>query len=320
MSADPRQPPLAHQPQVIIVDVSTHARTVSPTPVRRWKMPLFLYVATWLTTWYAGILYSSVRAGWTELLLDALRYAVPVMLILTAHELGHFLQAVRYGVPASFPWFIPMPPVLFGTLLNPFGTMGAVIVQRSGVATRKQMFDIAITGPLAGLVVTIPVVLWGLSESRIEAFPLDAQGFRFGDPLLLRWLATWFVGPLGPNEDYILNPPLMAGWVGIFITALNLFPVGQLDGGHILYCLLGPPARRVTRTLYHLLVAVVLLGGLFFEPRYMSWLLMLLLLRMGGVEHPPTANDREPLGPVRIFLGWLTLGFVVIGFTPIPIL
>ncbi len=112
----------------------------------------------------------------------------------------------------------------------------------------------------------------------------------------------------------------MAGWVGIFITALNLFPIGQLDGGHILYCLLGPSARRITRTLYRVIVAIVLIGGLFFEPRYMSWLVMILLLRLGGVEHPPTANDTEPLGWLRVALGWLTLAFVVIGFTPIPIL
>lgn len=299
--------------------VSTHGRAPRP-PRRRWVTPLILYAATWLTTWYAGLLYSNVRGGWDELLYDALRYAGPVMLILTAHELGHFFQAVRYGVPASFPWFIPMPPVLFGMLLNPFGTMGAVIVQRPGIATRRQMFDIAITGPLAGLAITIPVVLWGLGESRIEAFAPDAPGFRFGDPLLLRWLARWYLGPLAPGEDYILNPPLMAGWVGIFITALNLFPIGQLDGGHILYCLLGPSARRITRTLYRVIVAIVLIGGLFFEPRYMSWLVMILLLRLGGVEHPPTANDTEPLGRLRIVLGWLTLAFVVIGFTPIPIL
>lgn len=234
-------------------------------------------------------------------------YAGPVMLILVCHEMGHYLQAVRYGVPASLPYFIPLP-------VAPLGTMGAVIFQSPGAATRKQMFDIAVSGPLAGLVATIPVLWFGLSNSGyMEVAPGAGVGLSFGEPLLLTWMVELLHGPAGPAQVFVMNPVAMAGWVGLFVTSLNLLPVGQLDGGHILYTLIRNRAHVIAILLYGSAVAsVIFLGNT-------SFVLLLLLLLLTGIRHPPTADDAEPLGLGRHLLGWLTLAFLIIGFTPEPI-
>ena len=201
------------------------------------------------------------------------------MAILLTHELGHFLQARRYRVPAMPPLFIPLP-------LPPFGTMGAVIVQSPHHADRKAMFDIAISGPLAGLVVALPIAWLGILYSKTAVFDPTHSAQVFGYPILLKWMIKAVHGPLGPNEDVIINPLLMAGWVGVFITALNLTPIGQLDGGHILYCMIGKRAHIVARLLIGAVIAYMVLES------YYAYSLMVVLLLVMGVNHPPTTNDR----------------------------
>jgi membrane-associated protease RseP (regulator of RpoE activity) len=286
-------------------------------PRRRWRLPLLLFVATCLSTWLAGI---DLQDGWRAGLLLGLRYAVPVMTILICHEMGHFIQAWRYGVYASLPYFIPMP-------ISPIGTFGAVIAMEPRMGHRRALFDIGITGPLAGLVPTLIFCVVGLHYSKpapmstapnewIFGAPFLFHDWIFGAPLLFRILMAHFVS-LSPGTGMIeLDPMAFAGWVGLLVTSLNLIPIGQLDGGHILYALLRRKANRVASLL--LLAALILvvlnwrtLGG---------WTLMLFLLMMMGPMHPPTADDNEPLGAVRIVLGWLTLAFIFVGFTPTPIL
>lgn len=250
-----------------------------------------------------------VLINWRQSLLNGLTYATAVLVMLGAHEMGHYLQARRYGVPASLPMFIPMP---FG----PLGTMGAVIAQQPGVADRKSMFDIAISGPLAGLAVALPLNWWGIQHSRVELIQPNQAGWT--NPLIVEWMIGWIHKPLQPGEDIILNPILFAGWVGIFITALNLIPIGQLDGGHILYCLVGRKAHRIARALYMGAVAFVVFQVLRGHSEYSAWTLMLILVGFMGTRHPPTADDRVPLGIIRIFLGWITLAFIFIGFVPSP--
>jgi membrane-associated protease RseP (regulator of RpoE activity) len=227
------------------------------------------------------------------------------MFTLLAHELGHFLQARRYGVPASLPYFIPFP-------ISPIGTMGAVIGMQPGVGDRKSLFDIAITGPLAGLGPAIVFSIVGLSLSEVHEVPRNQFVLSLGEPLLFSWFSMAIFGELPEGHDVFLHPMAYAGWVGIFITALNLIPIGQLDGGHILYALLRRKAHAVTTIL--LLAAVV--GVVAFG--YWGWTLMLFLLLVIGPRHPPTANDHVELGTTRIVLGWLALPFVLIGFTPEP--
>jgi Zn-dependent protease len=298
-----------------------------PRPSRRPKrwLPLVLFILTILSTFFAGSTQFTaaqrlmnpqtgqvvVRIDVTQTIVNGLTYSLGVMAILVFHEMGHYLQARRYGVPASLPFFIPMP-------IGPFGPMGAVIVQQAGTADRKSMFDIAISGPLAGLVLALPMAWWGIRNSQIMAAPPGAMVQVFPDPLILKWIVRYYFGELGPNQDVQVNPLLFAGWVGIFITGLNLIPIGQLDGGHILYCLLRRRAHAVARWLFLGAAAIVATNSFFGDQRYTGWWLMLALLWMFGTRHPPTADDRMPLGRGRILLGWLTLAFIFIGFSPRP--
>lgn len=230
-------------------------------------------------------------------------YSAAVMAILLFHEMGHYLQAKRYHVPASLPYFIPMP-------INPLGTMGAVIVQAAGFANRKALFDIAISGPLAGLLLALPITYWGLTQSEYKPFPDQPGTLIFGDPLILSWMAEWILGPQPEGKEIVLNPLLFAGWVGIFITALNLIPIGQLDGGHILYTLLGRKAHYVAMG-----IVFGAAGCMYWYGSY-HYAMMLVLVLLMGVKHPPTSNDAIELGWPRIILGWLTLLFIIVGFTP----
>jgi membrane-associated protease RseP (regulator of RpoE activity) len=270
------------------------------------RLPLLLFVATCLSTLLAGSSEQAFAESWWTGIFSALRYAAPVMCILICHEMGHFIQAHRYGVHASFPYFIPMP-------FSPLGTLGAVIGMEPRMGHRRALFDIGITGPLAGLAPTMVFLIIGLRYSMLS---LPAPGsLLFGDPLLFQFFANWILGPIPPGYQVEVHPMAFAAWVGLLVTSLNLIPIGQLDGGHILYALLRRRAHKVATLL--LLTAVFLviwqwesLGG---------WMLMLILLMIMGPIHPPTANDDEPLGLGRFILGWLTLAFIIVGFTPMPI-
>jgi membrane-associated protease RseP (regulator of RpoE activity) len=259
-------------------------------------MALFLFVATCFCTWY-------VRRS--------IEYSVAVMAILLAHELGHYLQSLRYRVPASPPLFIPMPTL--------FGTMGAVILQGAGYANRRALFDIAISGPLAGLIVALPVLWCGVSQSTVsvmpapDALPPGMEILIFNEPLLLQWFIRLRHGVVPDGSAVDMNPLLFAGWVGIFVTALNLLPAGQLDGGHILYTLIGRKAHTVAISLVAGAAGWMIITG------NIGYMLFLMLVFMFGVKHPPSADDSVPLGAGRVILGWLTLAFLFIGFTPIPL-
>ncbi|HWB08567.1 MAG TPA: site-2 protease family protein [Pirellulales bacterium] len=264
--------------------------TSPPAPTRRrLLLPAALFVATCFTTYKAA----------------GLAFALPVMFILTTHELGHFFQALRYRVPASLPYFIPMP-------YSPFGTMGAVIGLRAHVGNRKALFDIGISGPLAGLVPAIACSIVGLYLSPVIEIGGRGDVTMLGEPLFFKLLKFLIFGPLDDGHDVLLHPVAYAGWVGIFITGLNLLPIGQLDGGHVLYALLLRRAHSIaTLVLVAAAVGVAVFG-------YWGWSLMLALLFFMGPKHPPTADDTVPLGTGRTVLGWLTLAFVVLGFTPQP--
>ena len=258
-------------------------------PRPRRLLPIILFVATCVSTYLVG----------------GLAFSFALMFTLLAHELGHYFQALRYGVPASLPYFIPMP-------ISPIGTMGAVIMMAPGMGNRRTLFDIAITGPLAGLVPALVFCVIGLQWSEVVVVAENEMGLMLGEPLLFKLLVYLSFGPLAEGQDVVLHPVAFAGWVGIFITALNLFPIGQLDGGHVLYALLLRRAHTVAKGLLLAAVVAVIIWG------YWGWTLMLLLLVWMGAVHPPTANDYVPLGAVRTVLGWVMLLFVLLGFTPMP--
>jgi membrane-associated protease RseP (regulator of RpoE activity) len=277
-------------------------------PRRRWRLPVLLFVATCMTTLLAGTQEAKGDAnGWLAALAAGLCYSIPVMTILFCHEMGHFLQAHRYGVYASLPYFIPMPA-------PPFGTFGAVIAMEPRVGSRRALFDIGISGPLAGLVPTFIFLVIGLYLSH-PAAPKEGEAV-VGASLLFQFMVVRIVGPVPVGHGVKMNPMAFAGWVGLFITSLNLIPIGQLDGGHVLYALLRRKAHKVATVLLFSAMFLVI-----WKYQYLwQWTVMLLLLLLMGPIHPPTANDEEPLGLGRIILGWLTLAFILVGFTPVPLL
>jgi membrane-associated protease RseP (regulator of RpoE activity) len=286
---------------------------------RRVLLPLLLFIATCLSTLYAGFDQvelpnqpQSETAALATAWLQALRYAVPLMIILICHEMGHFIQTRRYGVYSSYPYFIPMPLTLLGT-------MGAVIAMEARMGHRRALFDIGITGPLAGLIPTIIFCIIGLHISQPVPFIPKPDSIMVGAPVLFQLIKHW-MHPSIP-EGFVLNldPMAFAGWVGLLITSLNLMPIGQLDGGHILYALLRKNARRIA-TLFLLAAIAAALWQSWVLRIPSPWTLMLFLLLMMGPAHPPTADDYEPLGLGRCILGWLTLAFILVGFTPNPLL
>ena len=310
------------EPPIIIAEVVPEPLwreiPVRRPPRRRVVLPLVLFVATCLSTLLAGGLDAGINewlrsgpaAGLAVGLLEGLRYALPLMTILIFHEMGHFLQAWRYGVYASYPYFIPMP-------LSPIGTFGAVIGMDARMGHRRALFDIGITGPLAGLIPTLIFCIIGLQLSAPVARHQVDGGVVWGTPLLFNVLAQWFAPPVPDGCILDLDPMAFAGWVGLLITSLNLIPIGQLDGGHILYALLRDKAARVASLL--LLLAVAATAWQSYRQHQLSpWILMVFLLVLMGPVHPPTADDREPLGLLRCVLGWLTLAFIFVGFTPDP--
>jgi len=284
----------------------------------RWKLPLVLYIATWLTTIgfrfdhsFAEFCVSYVcgmvpfETFWIAFV-DGLKYSAALMLILTCHELGHFLQTLRYRVQSSLPYFIPMP---FG----PTGTLGAVIAMDGRIPHRRALFDIGISGPLAGLVPTLFCLYFGIKWSYIVPKSIGVGGLSLGEPLLLQWIVQWIYGPLASDLTVMLHPVALAGWVGLLLTSLNLMPISQLDGGHIFYALLGKRAAVAALGVFYVLLVLVAAYQLW------HWTLLLLILALIGVGHPPTADDSAPLTPFRYLLGSAVLAFVLIGFTPTPI-
>ncbi len=288
----------------VFPEFALHEPPPSP-PRRRVWLPALLFFATCISTLVAGIFgVEHFHSGlWAEIS-DGLMYSSAVMTILLCHEMGHYIQARRYGVHATLPYFIPMP-------LTPIGTFGAVIAMEPRRGDVKAVFDIGISGPLAGLVPTLIFLAVGLPLSHWK--PDEAGELVFGAPLLVKMIFSSLHGAIPPACHIAYHPLAFAGWVGLLITSINLIPIGQLDGGHILY---GMFRRKA-----HIASAVVLVLAISVTIRLWlpTWWPMLGLITFLGTRHPPTADDSVPLGAGRYLLGFATLAFVVLGFTLVPI-
>jgi membrane-associated protease RseP (regulator of RpoE activity) len=243
-----------------------------------------------------------------QLLIQGVPFAFTLLAILGVHEFGHYLTARWYGASVSLPYFIPAPPPF------PFGTLGAIIRMRSPAHDRNSLFDIAVAGPLAGLVVAVPALLLGLTWSRVGMVLPEHTGLTFGDSLLMRFL-TWLVfGRIPAGMDVFVHPVALAGWVGLFVTALNLFPVGQLDGGRIAYALFGPWHRQVSIATF---VGLMALGAVFHSGNWIVFAMLILLLM--GFHHPPPLDDLTPVSRGRHVLGVVCLILLVLLIPPVPI-
>jgi membrane-associated protease RseP (regulator of RpoE activity) len=218
--------------------------------------------------------------------------------------MGHFFAARHHGVPATLPYFIPMP-------FSPFGTMGAVIRMSGTIRDRRALLDIGAAGPLAGLALIIPAIVVGVLKSKIQPAASFGEGtIALGDSLLFKGLSRLAVGPIAEGQDILLHPLAFAGWVGLLVTALNLLPIGQLDGGHVSYALFRGRSRVVAAVFYSALAAVCLF-------LYVGWILLAILLILIR-KHPPTMDDELPLDGKRVALGWILLAVFVLSATPVP--
>lgn len=284
-------------------------------------VPAILFIASVFTTtlagiiWYAGFVGSaSLEAGgFLNLLTDpdyvvgGLSFSISILVILIAHELGHYLTCVRYGIRATLPHLIPVPPPV-----SPFGTFGAVIRIKSLFENTRQLFDVGIAGPLAGFVFIIPALVFGLVYSR--EFVLEGTSgiyFNFGEPLLLKIASRLFLPET--NADITLHPVGWAAWFGMLATSLNLLPVGQLDGGHIVYAVLGKRGHRIVSILT---LGVLLVLGV---TLWLGYLLFGTLVFFLGFRHPPTAYNYPPLGRGRVLLAIVALIVLILTFIPVPI-
>jgi membrane-associated protease RseP (regulator of RpoE activity) len=289
-----------------------------PRPPRRWRH-LILFLLTVLTTILVGAdHYASFYVDFgsrpldlsgTEMILSGLWYSASILAILGAHEFGHYYACRYYGVDASLPYFLPAPLPLTGTL-------GAFIRIRQPIPGKRELFDIGIAGPLAGFIVAIPVLLLGMSLSRVTELPADTRGFvELGEPLLFQGAAWLFWGV--PPEGYSINmhPMAFAAWFGLLATALNLFPIGQLDGGHISYAVLGARSTMVT-----LGTLLCLIGLTFVSSSWLVWtVLTVAMLIAFGPRHPRTTDEHIPLDRTRLWLAAVALLMFIVCFTPAPI-
>jgi membrane-associated protease RseP (regulator of RpoE activity) len=268
---------------------------------------LLLFVLTFATTTMAGALHAGVDPlanPWH--LVEGLPFSTTLMLILLCHELGHYTLAAFHRVPATLPYFIPGPPFLVGTF-------GAFIRMQGMPRSRRALFDVGAAGPWAGFVVAVPAVILGLSWSEVRPLDNDLGGLSLGNSLLFSTLSSWVLGVHPDDATILLHPVALAGWFGIFVTFLNLLPVGQLDGGHVVYALFG----RAHRTIARLFFVVVLGMGFLGWQGWFVWALLLgFVLR---VDHPDTADPATPLDPVRKLAAWCTIGVFVVTFMPVPL-
>jgi membrane-associated protease RseP (regulator of RpoE activity) len=241
-------------------------------------------------------------------LLAGLPFAVTLLAILGTHEFGHYFTARWHGAAVSLPYFIPAPPPLFL-----FGTLGAVIRMRSPARDRNALLDIAAAGPLAGLAVALPAMWLGLAWSTIARVP-ESGAVAFGDSLLMRGMVYLVLGPVPPGMDVFVHPVALAGWVGFFVTALNLFPVGQLDGGRIAYALAGAHHRRIS---VGTAVGLAVLSAVTGSPNWLVFAALVTVLM--GLHHVPPLDDLTPLSAGRRALGLFCFVLLVVLIPPVPI-
>ena len=290
-------------------------------PVRREPFPwinVVLFLATVCTTLFVGTVWmlafedtgSGASPGTLELLadrplllLEGVPFALALLSILLAHEMGHYLTCRYYGIDATLPYFIPAPTFI--------GTFGAFIKIRSPFHNRASLLEVGVAGPIAGFVVAVPILAFALTQSTFVD-PASVEGsWSLGEPLIFSMVQSALGIEPPPGTELFLHPVGFAAWVGFLVTALNLLPIGQLDGGHMVYALF----RRHHQRLSQVLVFILLPLGIFFWPGWLVWAFLLVLL---GTRHPPTVDDSHPLEPRHIVLAWVGLVLLVLCFVPVP--
>jgi len=279
-----------------------------------------LFFLTFLTTtmagaYMAGAELSIFRPFSSGLqLYSGLTFSIPLMAILLAHEMGHYVTSRRNRVDVSAPYFIPAPfPSIFI-----IGTFGAFIRMKSMPRSRRVLFDIGAAGPWAGAIVTVPVLILGLALSKVGPLKHSAGGLELGNSILFHQVAQWILHVDPDTVSVDLNPIAFAGWLGLFVTALNLLPASQLDGGHVVYALFGRRHRMISRLVVLGCILMVVVPFILGKSFWYGWLFWAVMLFAFGLGHPVTADIDTPLDPMRRFAAWATIALFIVTFSPVP--
>jgi len=271
------------------------------------KIP-FLHIVLFILTMLSTLFVGAMQTG-ADILKDpwkiyyGLPFALTLMIILLTHELSHYFASKKHGVNATLPYFIPAPTII--------GTFGAFIKMKSPIVTRKALIDIGASGPIAGFIVSVIAVMIGLHLSKIVPVSQTKGALTLGDSFLFSFLAQAVMGVTPADSDILLNPVAFAGWIGLFVTSINLIPVGQLDGGHIAFALLG---EKQTRLSFILVLVMTVLGVLLWE----GWIIWAVLLLVLGLRHPPVISWEVPLDKRRKVIGCLAFVIFILTFIPVP--
>jgi membrane-associated protease RseP (regulator of RpoE activity) len=271
------------------------------------KVP-FLHLLLFFLTLFSTVVAGAIQTG-IDLLKEpgkiykGLPFALTLMTILLCHELSHYFASRKHNTKATLPYFIPAPTII--------GTFGAFIKMKSPIVTRKALVDIGASGPIAGFIISVIATIIGLQMSEVVPIAKTRGVLNLGDSILFSFLTNIVLGVTPADSDILLNPVAFAGWIGLFVTSINLIPVGQLDGGHIAYALLGEKHIRLS---FLLILVMVFLGLLLWE----GWAIWAILLLILGTRHPPVLYWEVPLDYRRKFIGWLALVIFVLTFIPVP--
>lgn len=268
----------------------------------------FLHILLFILTIFSTLIVGALQAGadiWKEpgQIYKGLPFSLTLMIILLSHEFAHFFSSRNHGVKATLPYFIPAPNII--------GTFGAFIKMKSPIITRKALIDIGASGPIAGFIISVVACIAGLNMSDVVSVSETRGLLRLGDSILFSFLTGAILGVTPVDQDIMLNPVAFAGWIGLFVTSINLIPVGQLDGGHIAYALLGEKQMRLSV----ILVVVLAWLGLFIWEGWVLWAVLLVIL---GVRHPPVIYWEVPLDRKRKWIGGMSLIIFILTFIPVP--
>jgi membrane-associated protease RseP (regulator of RpoE activity) len=274
-------------------------------PHKLTRVHVVLFFLTFLTTLLAGAMMSGV-VPWEEpgRIYRGLPFSLTLLLILMTHELSHYFMSRKHHVPATLPYFIPAPSMI--------GTFGAIIKMKPPIPDRRSLIDIGASGPIGGFIVAVVASVVGLQLSEVRAAGQLQDGIAFGSSIIFALISKLVVNVDPEKYDIILHPVAFAGWIGMLVTSLNLLPIGQLDGGHIVYALFGEKHEQISR----LTIPVLVVMGLFLWPGWIVWAVLMLVI---GYRHPPVVYPYIELDRRRRYIGWLSLIIFILTFTPVPV-
>ena len=290
-----------HDDVTLFIEENKVVLTIPEIP----RINVILFILTILTTLFAGAMMEGADIFQSPLeLIKGFPFSITLMLILGTHEFGHYYYAQKHGVDATLPYFIPAPTVI--------GTFGAFIKINSPIRKKSALLQIGAAGPIAGFIVAVPALIIGLTQSTVITLDETFEGMRLGDSLLMMGLTGIIFPGLGPNQDILLHSVAFAGWIGLLVTMLNLLPIGQLDGGHIAYAMLGEKYDKVA-----IIALLSLIPLSYFSLNWLIWGALILIL-MRTVKHPPVMNIHEPLSYKDKKIGYMCLAIFIFCFIPAP--